>query len=81
MSKNIEEIVESVLPFHKMQTESHKTACDLLKQALAEKKLCVPLSEEEIREVITFEAGLGASWTFSCLAKAIHKAQFDRGEK
>lgn len=53
MSKNIEEIVDSVIPkpcldWNKTSIAERVFCRDSLKQAITEGKLCVPLSEEEI---------------------------------
>lgn len=82
MSKNIEDIVESVLPL------CPKGGIDRihLAQALTEKKLVVPMSEESIRKII-FDAMAwrGDERCFNedqdshTVAKAIYERQF-KGE-
>lgn len=52
MSKNIDEIALKIIPdgeyWLDQSTDLVDVCRDLLKQALTEKKLCVPMSEEEI---------------------------------
>lgn len=86
MSKNIEEIVNKVIP----EAPDYQSAgyCqgidwarDLLKQALTEGKLVVPMSEENIMKVIRqyasdYEVDISTHRQFD-LAKAIYKAKFN----
>lgn len=82
MRTNIDEIVESVLPefsyarFLSSASDGWYSSRALLKQALTEKKLCVPLSEEEIRRNIGGFFTGGIAVYMGGLAKAIYQAQF-----
>lgn len=73
MSKNIEEIVESVLPYDYKYTSDYLHSRDLLKQALTEGKLVVPMSEEEIFKLL---ASKFYDLSVKDLAKAIYQTQF-----
>jgi len=86
MSKNIEDIVESVLP-EKMSIafEYHEAFCMYqvarrsLKQALTEKKLVVPMSEEEIKILVGCEFNTYPKAVIR-LAKKLYERQFKGDE-
>jgi hypothetical protein len=82
MSKNIDEIVESVLPLRDQSVSSeydegainqNDEDRESLKQALTEKKLVVPMSEEKIYLVLS---NAEAFESYKDLAKTIYQAQF-----
>ncbi len=83
MSKNIEEIVNDIspIPFIGSKNEQEQSinagvnlANRAFKQALTEKKLCVPMSEESILKMIENHFNNGR-WDHE-LAEAIYQAQF-----
>lgn len=86
MSKNIEEIVESVLPAGMVipiedNDIGHPLgiAKAMLKQALTKGKLVVPMSENQIREMANdwLALSLKESGGVNGLAKRIYEAQFN----
>ncbi len=81
MSKEIERVVDSVLPepheaFDIKTKTMRNNDRDTLRLALASGVLCVPLSEEEIEKVIGEDMASTDDWDSVSLAKAIHAAQF-----
>lgn len=93
MSKNIEDIVESVLPEQVYETVDdlnngdqceralygYDFAQSQLKQALTEKKLVVPMSEEEIKILVGCEFNTYPKAVIR-LAKKLYERQFKGDE-
>lgn len=89
MDKKIDEIVESIFPpyvaevgsiIHKGNKITQLGAQSSLKQALTEKKLCVPMSKIEIVEIISSNFNPeDCNWDLNA-AKAIYERQFKGDE-
>lgn len=92
MSKNIDEIVKKVIPLKETEAfeisemfeirANERNKCrDWLKQAITEKKLVVPMSENEIYTMIHSEIGACViSSPIERIAKAIYERQFKGDE-